>query len=117
MTILDRLKLENYLNGDVIAQPEQHNEMMDLLETTHDSQNGVEACQNMSLGEQLQKENICPYMGVQPPCHNSVANTFKTLISDESSCGTSPMSDSDGAYSLINSENRMYVTDPIPISP
>jgi len=145
--LLEKLKHENFLscNGESIAEEQQNNtseDMMEILDTTtttpittppppHDKHDdAVDAstspvCQNMSLGEQLQqKENICPYEstgGVHQQQHLQ-HSCSKTLMSDESSCGTSPMSDGDGTtYSVINqhqnNENRKYRTDPIPIPP
>jgi len=113
METLNKLKIENILsnNSENLSGDSCAPELMDIIENVsadnklEDVDRGT-SCGTMSLGEALQKENICPYETVKS----------KNLLSDDSSCGTSPMSDSDTPYS-INHENRKCVTDPIPIPP
>ena len=138
MDTLNKLKLENIVNNsdclsddpNAITTPPP--ESMDVNDDNNDDdgiisdEKGlvIEPCSTppsvtMSLGEALQKENICPYQQTISPNnhHGSHGNRGnRPPISDESSCGTSPMSDSDSSY-ISNNENRKYATDPIPIPP
>lgn len=153
METLNKLKIENFMtspdeiisetnsglsgesNGCMIAVPE----LMDgIIENNDDENNqGLDEqpcgtpCGIMSLGQALQqKENICPYgggLGGATSLHLQQHNMIKSknnILSDDSSCGTSPMSDSVDhvSYGSANNmtkydENRKCVTDPIPIPP
>lgn len=143
MDCLCKLKIENILNPRhastdcIIADNEDTNiteQLMDIIENINGDYHGGhhhntpvtnsnscdnKPCQTMSLGEALQKENVCPsFQGV---VSSSVCVGVKTFVSDESSCGTSPMSDWDGHFSSSNSGNAkcggLLVTEPIPIPP
>ena len=130
METLNRLKIENFLstNSEKLSGSENTlPELMDIIENNDDDNNRLDddvehrlpppppcgtPCGIMSLGQALQKENICPYGGA------TIKSNKNSILSDDSSCGTSPMSDADHPpYGSNNLENRKCVTDPIPIPP
>lgn len=146
INLLERLQHDNYhtCNGENISDEAQPctaaEDQMETIDSTDAAVpplpppllNNSQICQNMSLGEQLQqKENINPYEGVvtNNDCHGNITHGCygnKTIMSDESSCGTSPMSDADVGITygsvVINQqhgslENRKSRTSPIPIPP